>query len=152
GLWMPQGVTTVADAQDDQHWGEENQPVLVSWYGSSDDGVEKGTRVTFVDPHTGKYRHVLLVYPTINSYGNPSYMSLRNEQTSGGKSLHAGVSVWYGYFLYVADTTRGFLAFVMRHIFDLGAASNGDTWYTYMIVPHYRFYSGYFHLYVIPQV
>lgn len=152
GLWMPQGVTTVADAQDDQHWGEENQPVLVSWYDSSDDGVEKGTRVTFVDPHTGKYRHVLLVYPTINSYGNPSYMSLRNEQTSGGKSLHAGGIVWYGNFLYVADTNRGFRVFDMRHIYDLGAASNGDTEDSDKIGRHDGTYYGHGYRYVMPQV
>lgn len=161
GLWMPQGVTTVADAQDDQYWGEKNQPILVSWYDSSakdedegdaEDGLEKGVRISFVDPRTGEYRHVLLVYPTINSYGNPSYMSLRYEQTSEGKSLHAGGIVWYGNFLYVADTNRGFRVFDMRHIYDLGTASNGTTEAPEKIGRQNGTYYGHGYRYVMPQV
>jgi hypothetical protein len=30
--WFPQGVTTVADMQADQQWGNGYQPILVSWY------------------------------------------------------------------------------------------------------------------------
>ncbi|MEU3270498.1 hypothetical protein ABZ639_06605 [Saccharomonospora sp. NPDC006951] len=29
--WMPQGITTVADAQADEYWGSA-QAILVSWY------------------------------------------------------------------------------------------------------------------------
>ncbi|MER7012392.1 hypothetical protein ABT324_13315 [Saccharopolyspora sp. NPDC000359] len=160
GLWTPQGVTTVADAQDDQHWGEKNQPVLISWYDSSakdgvddeEDEYEKGVRVTFLDPATGVYRHVLLVYPTINSYGNPSYMSLRYKQTGDGKSLHAGGMVWYGNFLYVADTDRGFRVFDMRHIYDLGAAENGTTEDPSEIGRRSGTYYGHGYRYVMPQV
>ncbi|SFQ48581.1 hypothetical protein SAMN05421810_10828 [Amycolatopsis arida] len=160
GLWMPQGVTTVADAQDDQRWGERNQPILVSWYDSSnkdgvangEDSLEKGVRITFIDPRTGRYRHVLLVYPTVNSYDNVSYMSVRTKQTGEGKSLHAGGIVWYGNFLYVADTGRGFRVFDMRHIYDLGAASNGTTKDRDKIGRRSGTYYGHGYRYVMPQV
>ncbi|NYH77538.1 hypothetical protein FHR84_000852 [Actinopolyspora biskrensis] len=159
-LWYPQGVSTIADAQDDKHWGAENQPVLVSWYDSSkkdgvDDGedeLEKGVRVSFMDPHTGRYRHVLLVYPTINSYDNPSYMSVRYKQTGEGTSLHGGGIVWYGNHLYVADTGRGFRVFDMRHIYDLGAASNGSTQDRSRIGRRSGTYHGHGYRYVMPQV
>src|SRR5438067_1234469 len=44
--WYPQGVTTVADMQSDQEWGDGYQPVLVSWYdhNDNDDGMVKGVR------------------------------------------------------------------------------------------------------------
>lgn len=151
GRWTPQGVTTVADAQDDQRWGKTNQPILISWYDSDKDAIEKGVRVSFIDSHTGKYRHVLLVYP-INSGGNASYMSVRYTQNSHGKSLHAGGIVWYGNFLYVADTARGFRVFDMRHIYDLGAAPNGTTKDAKKIGRHGGTYYGHGYRYVMPQV
>jgi hypothetical protein len=132
--WMPQGVTTVADAQQDQKWGGK-QPILISWYDKNpDDGGAsggdadkvKGVRVTFLDRDTGKYQHVLLVYPFINDSGNATYMSLRTTQVETSDSLHAGGLAWYGNFLYVPDTDRGFRVFDMRYIFDLESAGNGD--------------------------
>ncbi|MFF9015067.1 hypothetical protein ACF09C_19130 [Streptomyces sp. NPDC014870] len=148
--WWPQGVTTVADADEDQTWGDpetgwnpaDHKPMLVTWYNKDDwngdkkaDDVDeggtnterKGVRISFIDASTGKYAHVLLVYPFINDSGNASYMSVRTSQhysTPGGKqygSLHAGGMVWYGYYLYVADTNRGFRVFDLRNIIDLGA-------------------------------
>ncbi|GAA4876232.1 hypothetical protein [Saccharopolyspora cebuensis] len=159
-LWYPQGVTTIADAQDDKEWGDGNHPILISWYDSStkdgvddaEDDLEKGVRISFMDPTSGQYRHVLLVYPTINSYGNPSYMSVRTEQTGAGTSLHAGGIVWYGNFLYVADTGRGFRVFDMRHIYDLGAADNGTTQDRAQIGRRDGVYHGHGYRYVMPQV
>lgn len=177
-LWYPQGVTTIADAQDDKYWGDKdknNQPVLVSWYdhtrkrgtGKEDDikcedkneenDPEKGVRVSFMDPRTGKYRHVLLVYPTRNSYGNASYMSVRSKQVGGDSeknncSLHAGGMVWYGNFLYVADTGRGFRVFDMRHIYDLGADPDGTTQAPKEIGRRSGTYYGHGYRYVMPQV
>lgn len=148
--WYPQGVTTVADAQQDQHWGA-NQPILVSWYDHKSDSTAKGVRVSFLDSRTGDYRHVLLAYPVINSYGNPSYESVRTDQ-DGGKSLHAGGITWYGNFLYVADTNRGFRVFDMRHIYDLGKASNGTTEDPEKIGRHDGTYYGHGYRYVMPQV
>lgn len=155
--WWPQGVTTVADADADQTWGDpetgwnpaDHKPMLVTWYNKDDwnkdkkpddtdvDGLNterKGVRVSFIDSSTGKYAHVLLVYPFINSSGNASYMSVRTSQhysTSQKQygSLHAGGIVWYGYYLYVADTNRGFRVFDLRNIIDLGALP-ADQWGT----------------------
>ncbi|NMO56198.1 hypothetical protein HH310_34105 [Actinoplanes sp. TBRC 11911] len=118
--WTPQGITTVADAQDDQAWGAAT-PLIVSWYNDDSEAV-KGSRITFIDPFSGAYQHVLLVYPFQNDSGNATYMSLRNKQDSTGGSLHAGGLAWYGNYLYVPDTRRGFRVFDMRYIFDLQAA------------------------------
>lgn len=158
--WMPQGVTTVADAQADQRWGEK-QPILITWYdkapseggqsGGDADEV-KGARITFFDRDTGKYQHVLLAYPYINSYGNPTYMSLRTKQVSTAGSLHAGGISWYGNYLYVADTKRGFRVFDMRYIFDLKSASNGDTSDKYRMGRHSGTYYGHGYRYVMPEV
>ncbi|TDD63152.1 hypothetical protein E1298_44070 [Actinomadura rubrisoli] len=153
--WYPQGVTTVADAQADQVWGGSNQPLLVSWYFKGGVGnTAKGTRVSFIDPNTGSYRHVLLAHPFHNSAGNASYTSLRNNQTAGeGSSLHAGGMVWYGNFLYVADTARGFRVFDMRHIYDLKAAGDkGNVTDQDKVGRNDGVFYGYGYRYVMPEV
>jgi hypothetical protein len=48
--WIPQGVTTVADAQQDELWGS-SQALLVSWYDKRS-GPRKGVRITFLEPNT----------------------------------------------------------------------------------------------------
>jgi hypothetical protein len=50
--WIPQGVSTVADAQQDGLWGKR-QALLVSWYDDRQQ-PKKGVRVTFLDPNTKK--------------------------------------------------------------------------------------------------
>jgi hypothetical protein len=119
--WIPQGVTTVADAQEDGLWGNR-EALLVSWYDDAQD-PKKGIRVTFLDPNTKKYRHVLLVYPYIRENGDPTYEIVGRPQ--GG--IHAGGILWYGNYLYVADTRRGIRVFDMRYIFDLAESPAGDT-------------------------
>lgn len=151
-LWYPQGVSTVADAQDDKEWGDGNQPVLVSWYDHADDGTEKGVRISFVDKKTGKYRHVLLAYPKWDGNDNATYEAVKTEQTADGTSLHAGGIVWYGNFLYVADTNRGFRVFDMRHIYDLAEAPNGSTGNADLVGRHDGVYHGHGYRYVMPQV
>src|SRR5262249_30743983 len=54
--WIPQGVSSSADA------GGGRDALLVSWYDARTE-PKKGVRVSFLDTATGKYRHVLLVYP-----------------------------------------------------------------------------------------
>ncbi|CAF2342018.1 unnamed protein product [Rotaria sp. Silwood2] len=156
--WMPQGVTTVADAMENQLWNTK-QPILISWYDKKSDKVTntdadkiKGARVTFFDPVTVNYQHVLLVYPLINSFGNPSYMSLRTTQKNEYDSLHAGGIAWYGNYLYVADTGHGFRVFDMRYIFDLKTAANGDTSDKNQIGRQNGKYYGHGYRYVMPQV
>lgn len=164
-IWYPQGVTTVADAQADQVWGTSSKPVLVTWYDhNDDDGVDsdgdgydtdeqiRGVRVSFMNPDTGAYRHVLLVYPFTNASGNVSYMSLRTAQTGESLSLHAGGIVWYGNFLYVADTARGFRVFDMRHIYDLGDSENGTTAEEGKIGRQDGTYYGHGYRYIMPEV
>ncbi|MQY15778.1 hypothetical protein SRB5_59690 [Streptomyces sp. RB5] len=140
--WIPQGVTGVGDADADMTWGDAttgwdpaaHKPLLVTWYNKDDwngdkvnddvdvDGTNtavKGVRISFIDSGTGKYAHVLLVYPFTNDSGNASWMGMRTTQKYGAGSLHAGGIVWYGYKLYVADTNRGFRVFDLRDIIDL---------------------------------
>ncbi|NVI91192.1 hypothetical protein HUX53_28925 [Actinomadura sp. BRA 177] len=155
--WYPQGVTTVADMQADQEWGDGYQPVLVSWYdhNNNSDGMVKGVRVSFMNPNTGAYRHVLLVYPQEKS-GIIDYDAVRVSQDSSNSSyttsLHAGGIIWYGNYLFVADTARGFRMFDMRRIFDLGAAENGTTSGDHLIGYHSGTYYGYGYRYVMPQI
>ncbi|MDA3627820.1 hypothetical protein OU415_20460 [Saccharopolyspora sp. WRP15-2] len=148
--WYPQGITTVADAQDDQHWGTK-QAILVSWYDKQTDPV-KGVRVSFLDTDTGNYQHVLLAYPYINSYGNPSYEPVTTPQAGDGSSVHAGGIVWYGNYLYVVDTRRGIRVFDMRYIFDIKSAANGDVTDSSQIGRQSGTYYSYGYRYIMPQV
>jgi hypothetical protein len=149
--WYPQGVSTVADAQEDQRWGDK-QALLVSWYDHADDGVEKGVRVSFLDPDTNRYQHVLLVYPFDGAEG-PSYEAVTTPQKGDGHSVHAGGLVWYGNYLYVPDTTRGIRVFDMRKIMDLKSAGDrGDTTDQSRVGRHGDKYYGFGYRYVMPQV
>ncbi len=137
--WYPQGITTTADAYEaGQYEGET--VILVSWYDSADDGINKGVRVSFVDwsnPSSPRYRHVLLVEPYRTSSGQPSFRSV---------NIHAGGIFWYGYYLYVVDTWNGLRVFDMRHIWRvstgneniIGRQSDGS-------------YHAFNYLYVLPQ-
>lgn len=152
--WYPQGVTTVADMQADQEWGNGYQPVLVSWYDRNglDDGMVKGVRISFMNPDTGAYRHVLLVYPRANGDYDTIRVSMDPSNGSYNTSLHAGGIIWYGNHLFVADTARGFRMFDMRRIYDLGASPNGTTSGSNMVGLHGDTYYGYGYRYVMPQV
>ncbi|CAF1382764.1 unnamed protein product [Adineta ricciae] len=156
--WMPQGVTTVADARSTQLWNTK-RAILITWYDkksekptNTDADQIKGARVTFFDPETSKYQHVLLVYPYLNNKGEITYMSLRTIQKDGYDSLHAGGIVWYDNYLYVADTARGFRIFDMRQIFDLSQTTNGNTNDKHLIgFQNGKFYAhGY--RYIMPQI
>ncbi|HWM07401.1 MAG TPA: hypothetical protein VNP92_34140, partial [Actinophytocola sp.] len=148
--WMPQGVTTVADAQSDELWGEK-QAILVSWYDKQTAPV-KGVRVSFLDTDTGNYQHVLLAYPYTNGEGNPSYEQVTTPQSGDGGSVHAGGMVWYGNYLYLVDTRRGVRVFDMRYILDIKSASNGDVTDSGKIGRQDGTYYSYGYRYVMPQV
>ncbi|MDX3528945.1 hypothetical protein P1P75_21530 [Streptomyces sp. ID05-39B] len=142
--WIPQAVTGVSDAQADETWGTSSRPIITGWYDNwnpvredggtctssvSDACNEKGVRITFVEPATMKYRHVLLVWPYLNSAGNMSYDGLHASENPDQNGIHAGGMVWYGNYLYVADTNDGIRVFDMRYIMDLnpdGDASTND--------------------------
>ena len=149
--WYPQGVSTVADAQADQLWGTKHA-LLVSWYDHADDGIEKGVRVSFLDPDTNTYQHVLLVYPFDGTNG-PSYESVTTPQAGDGPSVHAGGLVWYGNYLYVPDTRRGIRVFDMRKIMDLKSAGDkGDITDQDQVGLHGGKYYGFGYRYVMPEV
>ena len=97
--WYPQGISTSADASDDEQ--VEGRRVLVTtWYSSGRDGVKRGSRLTFLDLETLAYRHVLLVVPVLDRAGN---LGLRPM------NIHAGGIVWAGPWLHIAATRRGFV-------------------------------------------
>jgi hypothetical protein len=66
--------------------------VVVAWYAK-----EHGSRLTFFDLDTRRYRHVLLVVPELTD-GKPRLGPLR---------VHAGGIVWHGPYLHVAATSKG---------------------------------------------
>ena len=90
--WWPQGISTSADASDSEDV-EGRRMLVVSWY--ANDG--SGSRVTFLDLATRRYRHVLLVEPVV----------VDGEVTVRPLKVHAGGLVWHGPYLHVAATARG---------------------------------------------
>lgn len=154
--WIPQAVTGAADAEE-SGVREGKRPILVGSYDAWNPGRddpwpetsegkgtpgnqvcastepgqcnEKGVRVTFFDPDTKKYRHVLLVWPYTNSAGNTSFDAIEasEQQKPAEKGIHAGGMVWYRDFLYVADTFNGVRVFDLRHILDLNPDNDSAT-------------------------
>lgn len=97
-LWVPQGITTTADALDSRVY-DGAQAVAVTWYKktSSTDDTAKEARVSLAPAggyQTGnnKYRHVLLVQPK----GPDNFDQI---------PCHTGGAMWYGHLLYVACTS-----------------------------------------------
>lgn len=97
--WFPQGISTSADASDT---GDvDGRRVLVTtWYSTGRDGIKRGSRVTFVDPDTRRYRHVLLVVPVFDKEGRLQLKPM---------NIHAGGIAWAGPWLHIAATSRGFV-------------------------------------------
>ncbi len=95
--WWPQGVTSTADASETETVNGR-RVLLVSWYAKTIDGVGQGTRISFIDLKTRRYRHVLLARPVVNEDG----VSLQPLKA------HAGGIVWSGPYLHVAATRKGF--------------------------------------------
>jgi hypothetical protein len=154
--WVPQAVTGVSDAQLDEAWGDNDtsSAVLFGSYdnynpgrsdtdptaceGKTDACNEKGVRVTFLNQNNGAYRHVLLVWPYTNSAQHTSYDALHAKEGQCGEDdppdpcaaqtgIHIGGMVWYGNYLYVADTYKGLRVFDMRHILDLNPDQDVST-------------------------
>lgn len=94
--WWPQGISTSADASDQEDIAGR-RVVAVSWYSKNMDGVGKGTRISFLDLDERRYRHVLLVQPVVVD-GRVELEPLR---------AHAGGIVWCGPYLHVAATRKG---------------------------------------------
>jgi hypothetical protein len=97
--WYPQGISTSADASDTEEVSGR-RVLATTWYSTGRDGVKRGSRVTFLDLETLKYRHVLLVIPVFDKQGK---LGLRPM------NIHAGGIVWAGPWLHIAATKRGFV-------------------------------------------
>lgn len=97
--WYPQGISTSADASDTEDI-DGRRVLVTTWYSTGRDGVKRGSRVTFLDLDTLKYRHVLLVVPVLDQEGT---LQLRPM------NIHAGGIVWAGPYLHIAATKRGFV-------------------------------------------
>jgi hypothetical protein len=110
--WIPQGLSGSADAEA-SGLVSGKRVILSSAY---DDTGDKGVRVAFVDVTAGapRYRLALLVAPS-GTTSAPSFTSV---------GIHAGGIVWYGRYLYVADTTHGLRVFDMNSI--LRVATDAD--------------------------
>ncbi|MES9537532.1 hypothetical protein [Actinomadura sp. NPDC000600] len=137
--WIPQGVSSVSDAKDNEKWGSAGYTMVVTWYAPK----AKNIRVTFVNLRKRTYRHVLLVMPGMTKGKKPSYRDIES---------HAGGVAWYGNHLYVAETQLGLRVFDMRRIFDLGKSKNGTTKKKGRVGLHGKTYYGHGYRYVMPQV
>ncbi|MEZ5092087.1 hypothetical protein [Nocardioides sp.] len=96
--WWPQGISTSADASATGTVAGR-RVVAVTWYAPEVDGQSPGSRVTFLDLDTMRYRHVLLVVPELSD-GRLGLQPLR---------VHAGGVAWCGPYLHIAATARGFI-------------------------------------------
>ncbi len=104
-LWWPQGISNSLRTD------VERPTMAVSWY--SKDG--HGSRVSFFDLATRRYRHALLVEATLED-GVAGIRPLK---------VHAGGIVWHGPYLHVAATGRGFLTCRLDDVLRVGATAQG---------------------------
>ena len=94
--WWPQGISTSADASDAEVVGGR-RVLVTTWYGRRTDHGHSGSRLTFLDLETLRYRHVLLVRAGLD----------RGRLTLSPVAIHAGGVVWYSDYLHLAATRRG---------------------------------------------
>ncbi|MFF7178458.1 hypothetical protein [Streptomyces sp. NPDC008121] len=99
--WIPQSLTGVSDAQEDEDWGTSDaDPLVVGSYDAENPGrsdyvwgrgncalaaasvacEEKGVRVSFFHRVTRKYRHVLLVWPYADTAGRITFDALHARE------------------------------------------------------------------------
>ena len=106
--WYPQGVSTSVRTD------VERDVLVTSWYSKRDEG----SRVSFIDLGAKRYRHVLLVEPTLVD-GRPGLKPLK---------AHAGGVVWHGPYLHVAATGRGFLTCRVEDVMEVPAGAGLATY------------------------
>ncbi|KAA1418994.1 hypothetical protein F0U44_11045 [Nocardioides humilatus] len=107
--WWPQGIST--SVQTDV----ERDVIVTSWYSKK---KEEGCRVSFIDLEALRYRHVLLVEPTVTD-GVPGLTPLR---------AHAGGIVWHGPYLHIGATGRGFFTCRTDDLLRVPAAAGMETY------------------------
>ncbi len=129
--WWPQGVSTSADASDDERVGGRRL-VVVAWYAKElpgDESGNQGSRVTFYDLDSRRYQHVLLVVPQLED-GALRLVPLR---------AHAGGIVWHGPYLHVAATSRGLYTCRVDDLFEVTEEVATTSTYGYRFVLPVRF-------------
>jgi hypothetical protein len=120
--WWPQGVDV------------EGPLVAMTWYAKkvAGDAASQGARLTFYDVATCRYRHVLLVRPTLED-GVPGFVPLK---------AHAGGLVWDGDLLHVAATSMGFWTASLGDVLQVPDGPAADGWreaafgYRYVLPVH----------------
>jgi cysteine-rich repeat protein len=112
--WYPQGVTGSSDATASGSI-DGQRVMMVSWYHRTDERPTKGARISIAntsDRTRVRYRHVLLVEP----FRSAGIAQFRAANVESGDALHAGGIVWFGRYLYVADTRSGFRLYDLEQI------------------------------------
>ena len=91
--------------------------IMVSWYHKTEARPTKGARIAMVDLSVSppEYRFVLLVEP----YRSSNLVQFKSAEYDTGDALHVGGIVWYGHYLYVADTSEGMRVYDLNKIFSI---------------------------------
>jgi hypothetical protein len=144
GYWYPQGISGTATAYESGAYNG-HKVAIVTWYHKPDQDSggdqNKGVRVSIADltdMNDISYRLALLVEP-VWSGDTPNYKAV---------TIHAGGVGWYGDYLYVADTTKGFRIFDLNHILEVQTGQKASLGF----VSEDEGYHGHGYRYVIPQV
>lgn len=106
--WWPQGMTCAPEGAVPAG----RDVVVTTWYSKELDAANHGSRVTFVDLTSRRYRHVLLVEP-VRKDGRLVLKPLH---------IHAGGLAWIGEQLHVAATGRGFYSFDVADVMRVGSS------------------------------
>lgn len=120
--WIPQGITTSGDADDDGMWGAD-RIILSGWHGTDALGRYDDARIMVVNddtPSAPAFRMMYLAVP--NSTGS----------TFSAAKAHMGGMVWYGDKIYVTavgNTSTAIRVFSTKHLLRMtsGAATIGHT-------------------------
>ncbi len=140
GNWTPQGVSGTRDAY---RGGTMNgrRAYVFSWHrGSETNPGGTGTRLSFLDPLTSRYVHVLLVRPIP---GPTRYTDV---------STHAGGIVWYGHYLFVANVRRGVYVYDLHNLLRLENNPRGDITHPGRIGLHGGVFYGHGYRYLLPEI
>ncbi len=119
--WWPQGVSSLLH--------EGRRLVAISWYAKKLpwDRAAQGSRVTFLDLDSLRYRHVLLV----EAGPDGSVAPLR---------VHAGGIVWHDGLLLVAATGKGFHACRVDDVLRVDGSGAASTFGYRYVLPTWRRY------------
>ena len=117
----------------------------MSWYDKRT-APAKGVRVSFLDPATKRYRHVLLVYPTTAAGSRPT----RSSGARRAASTRAG-SPGTATSCTSSTPSAASACSTYANLLDLAASPNGDTGDATQVGRHGGKYYGFGYRYVLPQ-